>query len=76
MLFGLKNTSITYQRTMTTIFNNMTHCELEDYVDDIVVKSRRREDHVKELRKVFKNKSAQVCFQSVYQEILGLLGPQ
>ena len=76
MPIGLKNTSITYQRTMTTIFHNMTHCELEDYVDDIVVKSRRREDHVKELRKVFENKFAQVCFQSVYQEILGVLGPQ
>ena len=27
---------------------------MEDYVDDIVVKSTRREDHVKVLRKVFK----------------------
>ena len=76
MPIGLKNTGTTYQCTMTTIFHNMTHCELEDYVDDIVVKSRRREDHVKELRKVFENEAAQVCFQSVYQEILGVLGPQ
>ena len=30
------------------------HRELEDYVDDIVVKLIRREDHVKTLRKVFK----------------------
>ena len=53
MLFGLKNAGSTYQRTMTTIFHEMMHRELEDYVDDIVVKSKRREDHVQILRKVF-----------------------
>ena len=47
MSFGIKNASATYQRTLTTIFHDMIHCELEDYVDDIVVKSRRQEDHVK-----------------------------
>ena len=31
----------------------MMHRELEDYVDDIVVKSKRREDHAQILRKVF-----------------------
>jgi len=38
---------------MTTIFHYMMHRKLEDYVDDIVVKSRRRGDHTKVLRKVF-----------------------
>ena len=38
---------------MTAIFYDVMHQELEDYVDDIVVKSRRREDRVKVLRKVF-----------------------
>ena len=33
--------------------SNMMHRELEDYVDDIVVKSKRREDHAQILRKVF-----------------------
>lgn len=41
MPFGLKNASATYQHTMTTIFHDMMHHELEDYVDDIVKKSRR-----------------------------------
>ena len=54
MPFGLKNASATYRRTMTAIFHNMMYRELEDYVDDRVVKSRRQEDHVKVLRKVFK----------------------
>ena len=53
MPFGLKSAGVTYQRTMTAIFHDMIHQELEDYVDNIVVKSRRREDHVKVLRKVF-----------------------
>ena len=41
MLFGLKNAGATYQCTMTAIFHDMMHCKLEDYVDDIVVNSRR-----------------------------------
>ena len=31
----------------------MMHQELEDYVDDIVVKSRRREEHFHVLKRVF-----------------------
>ena len=38
---------------MTAIFHDMMDRELEDYVDHTVLKSRRREDHVKVLRKVF-----------------------
>ena len=53
MPFGLKNTDATYQRIMTAIFHDMMHCELEDHVDDIVVKSKNREDHVQIMRKVF-----------------------
>ena len=53
MPFGLKNVGATYQRMMTTIFQDMMHRELEDYVDEIIMKSRRREDHVEVLRKVF-----------------------
>uniref|UniRef100_A0A2N9FNQ7 Integrase catalytic domain-containing protein n=1 Tax=Fagus sylvatica TaxID=28930 RepID=A0A2N9FNQ7_FAGSY len=53
MPFGLKNADTTYQRTMTAMFHDMIHKEIEDYVDDIVVKSKRREDHVEVLRKVF-----------------------
>ena len=52
--FGLKNASATYQHTMTAIFHDMMHRELEGYVDDIVVKSKRREDHVQIFGKVFK----------------------
>uniref|UniRef100_A0A2N9GU17 Integrase catalytic domain-containing protein n=1 Tax=Fagus sylvatica TaxID=28930 RepID=A0A2N9GU17_FAGSY len=53
MPFGLKNAGATYQRTMTAMFHDMMHKEIEDYVDDIVVKSKKREDHLGILRKVF-----------------------
>uniref|UniRef100_A0A2N9EK87 Integrase catalytic domain-containing protein n=1 Tax=Fagus sylvatica TaxID=28930 RepID=A0A2N9EK87_FAGSY len=53
MPFGLKNAGATYQRTMTAMFHDMMHKEIEDYVDDIVVKSKKREDHLRVLRKVF-----------------------
>ena len=38
---------------MMVIFHDMMHQELENYVDDIVVKSRRREEHFHMLRKAF-----------------------
>ena len=53
MPFRLKNAGATYQRAMTAIFHNMMHQELEDYVDDIVVKSKRREEHFYVLKRVF-----------------------
>lgn len=53
MPFGLKNTGATYQCTMTMIFHDMMHCEMEDCMDNVVVKSRRQENHIRTLRKVF-----------------------
>ena len=37
--FGLKNACVTYQRTMTLIFGDILHKQVEDYVDDLVVKA-------------------------------------
>ena len=53
MPFGLKNTGAIYHRTMTTIFHDMMHREMEDYVDDIVVKSETRAGHFQILEQVF-----------------------
>ena len=53
MPFRLKNAGATYQRAMTAIFHHMMYQELEDYVDDIVVKSKRREEHFYVLKRVF-----------------------
>ncbi|XP_060200829.1 uncharacterized protein LOC132629109 [Lycium barbarum] len=53
MPFGLKNAGATYMRAMTTIFHDMMHNEIEVYVDDVIIKSRKQSDHVKDLVKFF-----------------------
>ncbi|KAL0307923.1 UNVERIFIED_CONTAM: Retrovirus-related Pol polyprotein from transposon [Sesamum angustifolium] len=53
MPFGLKNAAATYQRAMQRIFNDMLHKNVECYVDDLVVKSKKRDDHFHDFRKVF-----------------------
>ncbi|KAI5342013.1 hypothetical protein L3X38_009888 [Prunus dulcis] len=53
MPFGLKNAGATYQRAMQKIFGDMLHKNVKCYVDDLVIKSKRREDHLKDLRTVF-----------------------
>lgn len=50
---GLKNEGRTYQRTMMATFHSMMHRELEDYMDDVVVKSKRQANHMRMLGKVF-----------------------
>ena len=53
MPFGLKNAGAKYQRAMTAIFHDLIHKILEDYVDDILVKSHDLMDHLSDLEKVF-----------------------
>ncbi|KAM2448873.1 hypothetical protein PS1_019023 [Malus domestica] len=53
MPFGLKNAGAKYQRAMQKIFNDMLHKNVECYVDDVVVKTKKRSDHLKDLRVVF-----------------------
>ena len=50
MPFGLKNASATYQRTMTLIFGDMLQKQVEDYVDDLVVKAKSSVEHLLHLR--------------------------
>ena len=54
MPFGLKNAGAPYQRTMTAIFHYMMHRGMEDYVDDIMVKSKARAGHFQTLEQVLK----------------------
>nr|CAN82630.1 hypothetical protein VITISV_028132 [Vitis vinifera] len=53
MSFGLKNAGATYQRLMTKIFKPLISHTVEVYIDDIVVKSKTREEHVLHLQEVF-----------------------
>ena len=49
MSFKLKNVGATYQRAMQKIFDNVLHKYVECYVNDLVVKTKRREDHLADL---------------------------
>nr|CAN69295.1 hypothetical protein VITISV_019592 [Vitis vinifera] len=53
MPFGLKNTGATYQRLMTKVFKPLVGRTIEVYIDNIVVKSKTREEHVFYLQEVF-----------------------
>ncbi|XP_017976461.1 PREDICTED: uncharacterized protein LOC108661977 [Theobroma cacao] len=51
---NLKNAGVTYQRAMVTLFHDMMHKEVEVYVDDMIVKARKTEDHATNLERLFK----------------------
>ena len=53
MPFRLKNAGATYQRLMTKIFKPLISRTVEVYIDDIVVKSKTREEHTHHLQEVF-----------------------
>ena len=53
MPFGLKNAGATYQRSATTLFHDMMHKDVEVYVDDMIVKSQGRADHLATLQRFF-----------------------
>lgn len=53
MPFILKNAGTTYQRTMTLIFGDILYKQVEDYVDDLVVKAKNPVEHLLHLRQVF-----------------------
>ncbi|KAL0292484.1 UNVERIFIED_CONTAM: Transposon Tf2-12 polyprotein [Sesamum radiatum] len=53
MPFRLKNAGATYQRAMQNIFDDMLHKKVECYVDDFVVKTKKREEHLADLQIVF-----------------------
>ena len=53
MSFGLKNAGAMYQRLMNIMFANQIGRNVQVYIDDILVKSRREEDHLEDLRETF-----------------------
>ena len=53
MLFGLKNARATYQRMATALLHDMMYNEVEVYINDIIVKSKDREKHTTNLKKLF-----------------------
>ena len=53
MPFGLKNTGVTYQRLMNKMFVPQIGRNVQVYVDDMLVKSRREENHLEDLGETF-----------------------
>ncbi|KAL0458116.1 UNVERIFIED_CONTAM: Polyprotein P3 [Sesamum latifolium] len=53
MPFGLKNAGATYQRLVDKIFRPQIGRNVEVYVDDMLVKSKKAEDHTKDLEETF-----------------------
>lgn len=49
MLFGLKNVGVTFQRLMDKVFKNQADPNVEVYVDHILEKSIKEEDHPRDL---------------------------
>ena len=84
MPFDLKNAGITYQRAMNAIFHDMLGHHMEVYIDDIVVKSKRANEHVDHLRKSFekmrhhqlKRNPLKCAFRVCAENFLGFLDHQ
>ena len=53
MPFGLKNTGTTYQRLMNKMFAQQIRRNVQVYVDNMLLKSRREESHLEDLRETF-----------------------
>ncbi|RVW99134.1 hypothetical protein CK203_018961 [Vitis vinifera] len=80
MPFGLKNAGATYQRVATTLFHDMMHRDVEVYVDDMIVKSRGRADHLDALERFFErirknqptvwNDDCQFAFEKIKEYLL------
>ncbi|XXG82605.1 hypothetical protein AAC387_Pa10g0516 [Persea americana] len=53
MPFGLKNVGVTYQQLVTKMFQAQLGKTVEVYIDDMVVKSKRSQDHLADLKLIF-----------------------
>ncbi|XP_021773374.1 uncharacterized protein LOC110737322 [Chenopodium quinoa] len=53
MLFGLNNAGATYQKLVDKIFEKQKGRNVEVYVDDKIVKSKEKEDHIADFKETF-----------------------
>ena len=53
MPFGLRNVGATYHRLVTKMFREQIGKTMEVYIDDMVVKSKKAEDHSADLLQTF-----------------------
>jgi hypothetical protein len=55
MPYGLKNAGATYQRCMLRCFTDQIGRNIEVYVDDIVIKTKKSDDFIADLEETFSN---------------------
>ena len=72
MPFGLKNAGDTYQRVMSTIFCDHLRKTVECYVDDIAVKSRCKDNHLRDLKSIFDIMRAHQLMMNPTKSFLGV----
>jgi hypothetical protein len=52
---GLRNAGCTFNRTIAAVLDNQLDRNIYVYVDDVVIRSKTREDHISDLRETFAN---------------------
>ena len=52
---GLRNAGCTFNRTIATVLDTQLDRNISAYVDDVIVQSKKREDHIADLRETFAN---------------------
>jgi hypothetical protein len=52
---GLRNAGCTFNRTIIAVLDTQLDRNISAYVDDVVVRSKKREDHIADLRETFAN---------------------
>ena len=83
MPFGL-NVGAAYQRVATTLLHDLIHKEIEVYVDDMIVKSKDREEHISTLRNFFERiqfyklwlNPKKCAFEVTFGKLLGFMVSQ
>jgi hypothetical protein len=55
MAFGLKNMGVTYQKSIHIILELQIGRNIEAYIDDVIVKSKKRGDLLDNLKETFNN---------------------
>jgi hypothetical protein len=55
MAEGFRNAGTTFVRMTSTVLKSQIGKNLLAYVDDIVVKSKKRQDHIQDLQETFSN---------------------
>ena len=81
MSFSLKNAGATYQRLMNKMFANQIGRNVQVYVDDMLVKSQREDDHLQDLKETFgtlrsynmKLNSSKCAFGVIVGKFLGFM---